>query len=228
MPRRPPALRSPASSPPSTYHGFGCVKPPGAAVGQGHAAADSVEEAVQKALPGSDVVVHVEPFEAEGLRDRAQAAALSVPGVREIHNVSVMQVDGRNEVSMHLKLPGDLALEDAHEVAEQVERAICAQVPEIESVQTHLEPLAEEARVETAEDVEDERGAVTRIVREALGQEPRELRFLHTSEGLVAFLTLGLDPGSTLADAHTRASEIEERIRQARLGITDVIVHTEP
>jgi cation diffusion facilitator family transporter len=35
---------------------------PGAAVGQGHAAADAVEAAVGKALPNADVVVHVEPL----------------------------------------------------------------------------------------------------------------------------------------------------------------------
>ena len=35
--------------------------PAGAAVGQGHAAADAVEDAVREALPKSDVVVHVEP-----------------------------------------------------------------------------------------------------------------------------------------------------------------------
>ena len=64
--------------------------PSGAAVGQGHAAADSVEEAVQAALPRSDVVVHVEPDEAGGIRDRAQAAALSVPRVREVHNITVL------------------------------------------------------------------------------------------------------------------------------------------
>ncbi len=34
---------------------------PTAPVGQGHAAADAVEAAVERALPGSDVVVHVEP-----------------------------------------------------------------------------------------------------------------------------------------------------------------------
>ena len=51
---------------------------------------------------------------------------------------------------------------------------------------------------------------------------------LRTDEGLVAFLTLGLDPGSTLADAHSRASEIEERLRQQLPAIADVIVHTEP
>ena len=46
--------------------------PPGAAVAQGHAAADAVEDAVQRALPESDVVVHVEPDRAEAaVRERA-------------------------------------------------------------------------------------------------------------------------------------------------------------
>src|SRR5256885_4415020 len=49
-----------------------------------------------------------------------------------------------------------------------------------------------------------------------LGREPRELRFLQTDEGLVAFLTLGLDPAGSLAEAHDRASEVEARIRNAR------------
>jgi divalent metal cation (Fe/Co/Zn/Cd) transporter len=201
---------------------------PEAAVGQGHAAADRVESAVQAALPGSDVVVHVEPHEVEGLRERAQAAALSVPRVREIHNVSVLDVDGRREASLHLKLPGDLALDDAHEIAEEVEREIRRQVPEIAHVQTHLEPLSEDARVSHADDAEEERRVVASIVRETLGREPRALRFIDTDEGLVAFLTLGLDPASALSDAHARASEIEARIRSERPEIADVIVHTEP
>ena len=67
-----------------------------------------------------------------------------------------------------------------------------------------------------------------RIVREATGSEPRELRFLRTDDGLVAFLTLGLDGTSRLDEAHARASEIEERIRRERPDIADVIVHTEP
>jgi cation diffusion facilitator family transporter len=202
---------------------------PDAAVGQGHAAADQVETALHDALPGSDVVVHVEPREDEAaIRERAHAAALGVPGVREVHNVSVLDVGGRTEVSLHLKLPGELTLEDAHEIASQVETAIAAAVPEIDSVQTHLEPLAEEAEGRRMEDDSAERDVVLRIVREITGQEPRELRFVHTDEGLLAYLTLGLDAASPLAEAHARASEIEERIRRARPDIADVIVHTEP
>jgi cation diffusion facilitator family transporter len=203
--------------------------PPGAAVGQGHAAADRVEAALHDALPGSDVVVHVEPAEdEEALRDRAHAAALGVPQVREVHNVSVLLVGGRTEVSLHLKLPGDLTLVEAHEVATEVEQAIAAAVPEVDSVQTHLEPLAEAGEGRRVDDDSAERELVLRIVREITGQEPRELRFLRTDDGLVAHLTLGLEGDSRLADAHARASEIEERIRRVRPEIADVVVHTEP
>ena len=202
--------------------------PPGAAVEQGHAAADAVEEAVHGALPGSDVVVHVEPqLDEAALRERVLAAAQRVLRVREIHNLTVLRVGSSTEVSLHLKLPGELSLEEAHEVASEVERAIAESVPEVDAVRTHLEPIAE-----TSEGREDdaaaERAVVERIVREATGDSPRELRFLNTDAGLVAQLTLGLDAATSLGEAHARASEIEERIRRARPGIADVIVHTEP
>jgi cation diffusion facilitator family transporter len=199
---------------------------PGAAVGQGHAAADAVEAAVERALPGADIVVHVEPVEDAGLRERAQAAAVAVPGVREVHNLALVDVDGHTELSLHVKLPGDLSLDEAHEIAEQLEAAICGAVPEIGGVQTHLEPLAETSAAREVEG--DGADAVKRIVRDATGGEPRQLRFLRTTGGLVAFLTLGLEGGTSLADAHARASEIEERIRRERPDIAEVIVHTEP
>jgi cation diffusion facilitator family transporter len=204
---------------------------PDAAVGQGHAAADAVEAAVERALPETDVVVHVEPQESEaGLRERIQAAASRVPQVREIHNVTTLATGEGVEVSLHLKLPGTVPLDRAHEVASEVERVITEAAPEVVSIQTHLEPLADsaEGRRLAANDAARDEQIVTAIVRDATGSGPRELRFLRTDDGLVAFLTLALDPSSELSDAHARASEIEEQIRSALDGVSDVIVHTEP
>jgi divalent metal cation (Fe/Co/Zn/Cd) transporter len=202
---------------------------PGAAVSQGHAAADAVEDALQRALPESDIVVHVEPRGDAALRERVTAAALGVPLVREIHDLTVLSVDGLTEVSLHLKLPGELSLERAHEVASQVEQAI-GELPEVDAVQTHLEPLAEESAGHrpAARDVAAGDEAIRRLVLEATGAPPRGLRFLDTIEGLVAYLTIGLEPGVHLSRAHQLATEIEQRIRTERPEIADVIVHTEP
>lgn len=199
---------------------------PGAAIGQGHAAADRVEEALHEALPGIDVVVHVEPRAADGgVRERVLAAALTVSHVREVHNLTVLDLDGSIEVSLHLKLPGDQSLEQAHDIAERVEESILEQVPEVRIVQTHLEPLKETA---AAEEIDIDAAAVEAAVREEIGAEPRELRFVRTDEGIVVFLTLGLPSAGSLADAHGRASAIEERVREAVPAVTDVVVHTEP
>src|SRR5262249_48452802 len=198
---------------------------PSAGVGQGHAAADAVEAAVERALPGADVVVHVEPGSEADLRERVHAAAAAVPAVREIHNVSLVELAGRTELSLHVKLPGDMTLAKAHDTAERLEGAIRDAVPEVDTVQTHLEPLAE---VSEGTEVPGDAPAVERIVRDATGAPPRELRFLRTDAGLVAFLTLGLDAGASLDDAHTQASEIEARIRAEAPEIADVVVHTEP
>jgi len=199
---------------------------PGAAVGQGHAAADAVEDAVHRALPESDVVVHVEPrTDEEALRERVHAAALAVPGVREVHNVRVVTVDGGVEVGLHIKLPGELPLADAHQVASEVEQAIGQAVPSVVSVRTHLEPLREVKPGERPSRP-DER-SIAEVVRELTGEPPREIRFIQTDEGLLLFVTVRV-AGASLAEAHQQASEIEERIRADRPEIADVVVHTEP
>ena len=151
---------------------------------------------------------------------------MTVSMVREIHNLAVIELaDGGIEASLHLKLPGELPLEEAHAIAEEVERAIVAEVPEITAVQTHLEPLQEPAEGREA-------GAavatVARVVRQATGADPRATRVLRTDEGLVVFLTLALDATTPLAEAHDRAGAVSARVREALPGVADVIVHTEP
>jgi cation diffusion facilitator family transporter len=204
--------------------------PSAAAVEHGHAVADAIEEAVERVVPGADVVVHVEPQEAEALRERAYAAAVRDPRVQEVHNIVVLEVGDRIEVSLHLKLPGELSLEQAHEVASAVEHEILASLPEVDAVQTHLEPLAEPAAGRPLPQGDGSRAAeeIRKIVRSITGEEPRELRLLNTEVGLVAFLTLGMEPERPLAEAHARASEVEERIRRAQPSIAEVVVHTEP
>jgi cation diffusion facilitator family transporter len=204
--------------------------PPGQAVVEGHAAADHVEQAVREALPGSDVVVHVEPRRRGlDLRDRVLAAALGEPLVREAHDLTIYEQDGRCSISLHLKLPEDLPLARAHEVAERVEAAVRSESG-VEDVQTHLEPLEHPLAVVPVGDRRDgelER-TIAKLVRRRTQRAPRSVRLLHTKPGLVVFLTLALEPDAHLADAHRLASELEEDLRRQHPFIADVVVHTEP
>jgi divalent metal cation (Fe/Co/Zn/Cd) transporter len=120
-------------------------------------------------------------------------------------------------------------LAEAHEVAERVEAAVRAD-PGVDDVYTHLEPLERPlaARDETEPSDLTERERITRLVVERTGRPPRELRLLHTDDGLVVFVSVVAAPDIRLPDAHELASRLEDDIRDAQPHMTDVVVHTEP
>ncbi len=204
--------------------------PPGRAVIAGHAAADEVERAVEQALPNSDVVVHVEPRRRGlDLRDRVLAIALSEPLVLEAHDITIFEHTDRVSVSLHLKFSTDSSLAEAHAVAERIETAIC-ELPRVADVRTHLEPLEKLIAPDPTETGDDGRTLerIRALVREQTGIDARDVRVLPTERGIVVFLTVSISAPASLADAHQRASELEEALRKRLPQIADVVVHTEP
>jgi cation diffusion facilitator family transporter len=204
---------------------------PDVAVGQAHAVADSVEEAVHTALGRSDVVVHVEPRAPEGpLRERVTAAAQTVADVREIHNVRVIRTGDAYELSLHVKLPPGQPLEQAHAVVSQLEGAIRAAVPEVRDIHTHMEPLADTdwARRPTPREVADQARVIDDVVERLTGSPPIAVRFRDAEAGRILLLDIALPGEQPLRVAHRRAGEVEEAVRVECPELVDVIVHTEP
>jgi cation diffusion facilitator family transporter len=202
-----------------------------AGLAQAHTTADAIESAVRRNLPGSDILVHVEPRAAEGdLRERATAAALGVPDVREVHNVRVMHIDGSPELSLHVKLPRELALGQAHAVVERLEAALHEAVPELRDVHTHIEPLsdADWATRPDRDEVAAARALIGEVVCRYTGREPARISFRDADRGRVALIDVLLPADQPLPSAHRRAGEIEEAIRRRCPELADVIVHTEP
>jgi cation diffusion facilitator family transporter len=200
-------------------------------VTQAHTVADSIEDVVERALGGADVVVHVEPAEAEGgIRERATAAAASIPEVREVHNVRVMRLPGGYELSLHVKLPRELSLEDAHDAVERLEQRIRAEVPELETIHTHIEPLARTdwASAPTSDDTAAEQAAIESAVKRYTGSAPLDVTFRDGEQGRVALVTVSLPGEQPLPSAHRHAGAIEEAVRERCPDLADVIVHTEP
>ena len=204
--------------------------PAGRALVEGHAAADEVERAIGRALPHSDVVVHVEPRRRGiDLRDRVLEVALSEPLVREAHDITIFDHGDDVSVSLHLKFPADISLREAHEVAERVEAAIC-ELPQVSDVQTHLEPLEQPVAADPTmgDDDDGTLQTIQTIVRESTGQPTSEARVLPTKHGIVVFVTVPVGSFASLTHAHQIASELEERIRLTLPQVADVVVHTEP
>ncbi|MEA2127559.1 MAG: hypothetical protein QOJ85_450 [Solirubrobacteraceae bacterium] len=206
--------------------------PPGQAIVQGHGTADTVEAAVREALPDTDVVVHLEPRrDGLELRDRALAIALAEPLVREAHDITIYEHDGRVSLSLHLKTDADVAIGEAHDVAERVEAQL-REEPGVDDVHTHLEPLeqpvAARPDVDCAAPDDVLRERVTQLVNDRTGKAPRQLRLLHAAGGLVVFVSVAVPADMALPDAHELASRLEDDIRDGQPHMQDVVVHTEP
>jgi cation diffusion facilitator family transporter len=202
-----------------------------AGVSQAHAVADDIEDRVERALGGADVVVHVEPTDPEGgVRERATAAASAIPEVREVHNVRVMRLPDGYELSLHVKLPRDLSLEQAHGAVERLEERVRQEVPEVRYVHTHIEPLSRTdwASAPDTEETATEREAIESAVRRFTGSSPLAVSFRDGEQGRVALVTVSLPGEQPLPSAHRHAGAIEEAVRERCPGLADVIVHTEP
>jgi cation diffusion facilitator family transporter len=201
-----------------------------APVQQGHDLADRVEAALHKRIPGSDVTIHIEPREGAELRERVTGAALSTPDVREVHNVRIVNVDGRADLSLHAKLPAGQSLSDAHAVVDNIEAAIRAAAPEIDGVHVHIEPLETgiDAPVPALAETAELHTAVARIVTDRTGSEPSQLRVYREPRGVVALVTISLPGEQSLAQAHLTATDLEAAIRESDPQIVDVVIHTEP
>ena len=200
-------------------------------VRQAHTVADRIEDVVERALGGADVIVHVEPSEAEGgIRERATAAAGAIPEVREVHNVRVMRLPDGYELSLHVKLPRELSLDEAHNVVERLEEGVRSEVPEIHTVHTHIEPLSRTdwASTPPSDDTAIERAAIESAVKRFTGTDPIDVTFRDGEQGRVALVTVSLPGDQPLPSAHRHAGAIEEAVRERCPGLADVIVHTEP
>lgn len=98
--------------------------------------------AVQARIPEADVVIHAVPIETsnESVFDRVRAIAARMN--LTTHDVSVQQYDNSLHVEQHLEVPETMSLQQAHDVATQLEAEIRRDVPEISTVLTHIESEA--------------------------------------------------------------------------------------
>jgi cation diffusion facilitator family transporter len=112
-------------------------------------------EAVQRHLPGADVVIHTVPTAAlgESVHDRVRAVAARRN--LAIHEITVQHIDGGLHVEQHLEVDESMPLRQAHELVTDLEAEMRREVPAIASILTHIE--SEPATIERPASLERDR-----------------------------------------------------------------------
>jgi divalent metal cation (Fe/Co/Zn/Cd) transporter len=209
----------------------------GMPIEQAHHVAHAVVRRLTKEIEGvRDVVVHVEPQDRAapiemGRNERIRELAGRIPGAG-VHSVQAHSVDGRLYVSLHLEVEPDLAISQAHDLADQLEDMLVTEMPEIADVEVHIEPAAQSDERARAADRWTRR-RVQEVVGEVMANigglgSCHDLNVLRDGEELLVNIHCNCDPALTVAEAHT-LSERLERGMEARLGpAAEITVHIEP
>ncbi len=199
---------------------------------QSHAIATAVEDAISHYLPRTDVVVHVDPVQAnnEGTVEAIHALALRMSVA--VHHISLHRVGGKQIAHLHVELPAWLPLAEAHARADDFEQVVVRDIGTLDAVISHIEPIFEEVEVGTdvTRNSTDIIALVKRLAEEIpgiLGVHDIHVQQLGKRDYTVS-MHCTFDEIAPLAAVHLRMATLERRLREQIPGLQHVMVHPEP
>jgi divalent metal cation (Fe/Co/Zn/Cd) transporter len=178
--------------------------------------ASRVETNLANLLGESSIMIHVEPLEWEiPIELRIRNATRRVEGARGIHNLSVTEVEGLLYVTLHVQVDSTLALDKANQIAETVESAIEASVPNVRQVTVHIEPALAESTKGTIVDDKSISDTVQSVI-DSYGKiiKLSAIMIYSTREGLHINIRCFFNASDNIARVHELASKIEDSVRK--------------
>jgi cation diffusion facilitator family transporter len=186
--------------------------------------------AVQRILPDADVVIHTvpRPGVAESVFDKVRAVAARNNVV--LHDVSIQSVNGKLRVEQHIEVAEKMPLREAHTFVRHIEEGIREELPQIESVLTHIE--SEPATIE-----QPARVASDRLIEEHLRHAASLLpEIIDVHEVMVGRMgdKIQVSCHCTLPDAmemnrvHDVITSLEDHFKIECPEVYRVLVHPEP
>ncbi len=117
---------------------------------QAHDIATRLEDTLKREFNCWRVSVHIEPMNEPVVADRIKEKAATVreieriarahTAIQQVHNVSINRCSERINLMMDCELDPGTSLSDAHIIAEQFERSLRRQLPNLGDVLIHTEP----------------------------------------------------------------------------------------
>jgi cation diffusion facilitator family transporter len=186
--------------------------------------------AVQRVLPGADVVIHTVPrsTSAESLFDQVRAVAARNNAL--LHDVSIEAFADGLHVEQHIEVKETMPLLEAHRFVHELEEQIRQELPQVGSVLTHIE--SEPGTIEAPEPVEQNRRLEQRL-RDAAVNVPgivdiHEVKVDRVGERLHVTCHCTLPDEMDMRQVHESITELEHRFKLDCPEVDRVLIHPEP
>jgi cation diffusion facilitator family transporter len=196
---------------------------------EAHDLTSEIEANIKKVVENAEVAIHTEPCETDMPTHRlVEKLATEVHGVKEAHEINTAYTDGKLYITLHAYVDPKLSVEEAHEIAEEIEDKIEAKVANLENVAVHVEPFSPKKRRGSMVDENE----IIKVVYGVGRNHQRTFRI----KRIVTYVAdkkryINIDccfvKEMSIEEAHEVTSQIEETLRE-RFEETIVVVHMEP
>lgn len=205
---------------------------------QAHRVTDGVEAAIRGVEPRTEVLVHPEPAVAADETASEAIRAVALRHGAQTHHEQVYVVGDRLEASLHLEVPPEATLGEAHALAHALSQALEADDPRLARVDVHIEVAVPQA--ERREEVTREHAALAgEIARAAAGAglatRCHEVRLYRsapasgtTAGGISAVLHCDFPADQAMGAVHRVTEHIEQVLLQRFPELHVVVIHAEP
>jgi cation diffusion facilitator family transporter len=203
-----------------------------ASLEEAHQIAETVDDRVTRLVHRGDVVVHVDPVRRSGENLSQTVNAIAARMGLRTHDVHAHEIRDRYFLDLHVEVPADLTLGQAHDRVSSLDLAVRSELPRVRDIHSHIEPIGQPGAPITALGPEEEgelRAQIAAIAQSISGL--RGFNRLHIRpgpDGYDVVLHCLADPDLTVAEAHRLADEVEARIQSEVPDMSRVLVHVEP
>jgi cation diffusion facilitator family transporter len=200
-------------------------------VEQAHQIASLAESSVREVMPGTDLVIHIEPDGNVSNGTVRTVQRLAVRHGLKAHGIRVYHASGYRSLELHLEVQDNLRLDEAHALATAFENELAETLPDIKSIVTHMEPVGEgSASLEAAPGDEEQ---VRQVLQTISAEDNLECRFYdlevrRLEDGVSVSFRCSVDASTAVAEAHRLTERVERALRDRLPGLGRVVIHVEP
>ncbi|MBI5035108.1 MAG: cation-efflux pump [Chloroflexi bacterium] len=212
---------------------------------ESHAVTNQVQDAVRSIAPAADIVITPVPVaEDEGVLERIQAVAER--GHFDVHNITTHLTKRGVWIDLDLEVPPAVSFEDAHAMATDLENRLRAEfkarppknddqakeLTRVADINVHIEPVAEElvAGAELSSSEKAKFAERINVIRSEISHtraiQDIDVQRLNGSVYLAFHLVI--DAQLSIAQVHSIAEEMENRLRREFPQLGRVMIHAEP
>jgi cation diffusion facilitator family transporter len=189
------------------------------------------QQAVAAVLDDADLTFTAVPVARDNESVRERIMVIARNSGLAIHHVTVHDLGGKLTVSIDLEVDGEMALNEAHDIAHELERNIRDEFGEDVEVDTHIEPLEPELPLGTDAApgrVEIIQTALSRFAADGAIHDIHSVRVRNTDAGEIVNFHCRAAPSMSVIKVHENVDEIERALRRAFPTVKRVISHAEP